>query len=220
MFCKTLMNSYLPSLGSCLTVLFGLASGAADADDVPAPLPTAVPATAPAVSANSAKEGVTFTDDSLGIVLEEMGYEVERNEFQDGTAYYYIKFSEDQASGVIRVNLSSNRMFVWFCVYLESFPKDQEFPQEVMTGLLTEYFTLKKDGEGTRRLYLNSYLSNSRLSRSLVRSQIKDLGAKVSNTRSLWDKDKWSAATEVAKQDVLARIIHGAKISSLSRSCL
>jgi hypothetical protein len=183
-----------------------LANATTQAEEAPAAIPAAV---APAVSAaNPAKDGAKFTNESLGTSLEEMGYDVKRFEYSSGQPYYRIAFSEGTFSGSIDIDLSPNEAFVWLSIYMQEYPKDQKFPPDVLAGLLggqgTEFFVMKKNGDGTNSLYLRSYLPNHRVTRTLLRSQIKDLGVTVVKTAPLWDKENWVSATEVAKQTVPA----------------
>jgi hypothetical protein len=97
-----------------------------DDDDAPKPKKPAPKATTGAL-----------TDESLGALLEKLGYEAKAQNSKTGT-YYSIEFEEDGWTFRYTVSLSPNKKFLWISTSVVTLSEGTKLPAETLLRLLEE----------------------------------------------------------------------------------
>jgi hypothetical protein len=109
-----------------------LASNPIKADDDPKPPPKpALPATVP-----------VLTDEALGVLLEQMGYEPKAQKAESGGPFYSVEFEQDGWTFRYTVSLSHNKKFLWVSTNVCTLAPEVEPSAEALLKLLEENYRI------------------------------------------------------------------------------
>jgi hypothetical protein len=92
-----------------------------------------------------------LTDESLGVMLEQLGFEPKASKTSSGGTYYNIEIDNDGWTFPYVVELSPNKKFVWISISVRTFSEGQQPSAEVFQKLLEE-----NDQNGPVKISFNS----------------------------------------------------------------
>src|SRR5947208_1669992 len=84
------------------------------------------------------KKGVTLTKESVGTLLEGMGYTVKEGKYSNGHPYFDIVQEQAGLAIPVRVALSPNGRNVWLHVNLTDLPPQDQIPVEALLNLFRQ----------------------------------------------------------------------------------
>ena len=177
--------------------LSGLA--AADNPANPAPVRTEV---RPAVG------GQTLTDESLKMLLDNLGYEPEVIKSTGGNPMYRLKLTRDGWEFMFYVSLSSDRTVLWMSAPLMTLPEASKIPAERLEKLLAKNFDIGPAHfciHGNRQLFLEKPIANRGLNASTLRIELDSFTSTIKETGPLWDLKTWTVAAPVDTARVPAK---------------
>ena len=118
------MNKLMTTLAAGLMAVVFLANSVkADDDDTPKLPPKPAPKAAPGA----------LTDESLGVMLEQMGFEVKTSKTSSGDPYYTIEIEHNGWTLPYTVELSPNKKWVWISISIFTLSEGQEPPADIFT---------------------------------------------------------------------------------------
>jgi hypothetical protein len=153
---------------------------------------------APVEGAAAQPAPAVLTIESLGSVLENMGYEVKTVKNSAGVPYYVLNLKRGTWTFIFEVSLSPNKAYLWLGVPLNVVPEGAVTgagPQ--LLRLLEENFNIAPTFfsyyPGSKRLLLQSAMENRDVTPAKLRARIDAMQDVVERTFPLWDTSKWVA---------------------------
>jgi hypothetical protein len=179
----------LGSIGIAAAVLLFIHAGWTAAADTPAPAPAAA-------SGASAKPPLAggVSNDALGDVLTNFGYEPQINTLPSGIKQYTITIDNADFKYVITMSLSENLKFVWLYCNLRTLTPQQRANSAQIVKLLQQnsnigpaFFACASDYTIT----LNLPVANEQITPKKIREALDSFMADTKDNQALWDPGKW-----------------------------
>ncbi|MBY0525281.1 MAG: hypothetical protein K2R98_17880 [Gemmataceae bacterium] len=141
----------------------------------------------------------TITDEHLGKMLEDMGFETKPGTYNNGARYYDIVVSGKDLDIPIRIGLSPNKRTIWLMCRLNEVPADVTVDQ--MKAVLAAVNS--KTGKMQFRLTGNSLkadqpMDNFGVTTTRLKREIDDFVAALNDTADIWGFKKPVPKTETA----------------------
>jgi hypothetical protein len=162
------MNKLMSILTAGLMTAVFLANPV-QADDDDSPKPPSKPAP---------KAEAALTDEALGVMLEQMGYEPKTQGDANGT-FYFINIEHNGWTLPYTVELSPNKKFVWTSISILTLPEGQQPTPEVLQKLMEQNDDLGPAKisyrKQSRKIMLSLPLLNRGVTPALFRDQLNSL---------------------------------------------
>jgi hypothetical protein len=146
---------------------------------------------AAASAQDTAKKGVVLTHESLGAMLENLGYDAKSN--KEGT-YYTIQENRSDFTFVYNVGLSSDKKNVWITSSLRQWRSD--VAKERFASLMAAadqyppaFFTYHPQTHWVR---LKLCVRNADITPAVLKEHIDQFKSCMQNTVKLWDPAQWT----------------------------
>ena len=130
-----------------------------------------------------------LTDESLGVMLEQLGFEPKANKTNSGSIFYNVDIEHEGWTLPYIVELSPNKKFVWISISICTLSEGQQPSAEVLQKLMEE-----NDRNGpakisfskqSRKIILALALFNHGITAKVVREQLTYLHGQVQTVSKL-----------------------------------
>lgn len=145
---------------------------------------------------------VALTVESLGTMLENMGYEPKIGQYSDGSKYISVLISRNTWTFGIGFDLSPDKSQIWLSSYLAEVKEPNSVKPEYLFKLLEAnnavwpcYFVYFTQSKG---LSLYRPLKNQDVKPALLKNTLESHMNAIESTAGLWDVSQWSGAPPAA----------------------
>src|SRR6266511_2065365 len=168
-------------------------SGLVRADEKPAETPK------PIAQAPKAENG-TITDEQLGKMLGDIGYEVKPGKYPGGAQYFDVVVAGKGFDFPVRLGLSPNKRCVWLMSYLGDVPADATADQlrDILRAVNSKTGKMQLRMTGTQ-LKAEQPLDNVAVTAARLKRELDDFAAALADTADVWGFKK--PAEKTAKTD-------------------
>jgi hypothetical protein len=153
------------------------------ADDDDSPKPPSKPAPKAAATA--------LTDESLGVMLEQLGLEPKTQNDKNGD-YYFINIEHNGWTLPYTVELSPNKKFVWISISILTLPEGQLPTGDVLQKLMEENDNLGPAKiayrKNSRKIMLSLPLLNRGVTPAIFREQLNSLNNQTQTVSKLCEE--------------------------------
>jgi hypothetical protein len=151
------------------------------------------------------KKGVTLTKESIGPMLEGMGYTVKEGKYSNGHPYFDIVQDHAGLSIPVRVAVSPNGRNVWLHVNVADLPPQDQIPVEVLLNLFRQNANTTGKAQFAVRgnnLMLMQPFENREVTPVLVRTELQDLCQITKNLEKDYNPKNWKPTEKTAVKTV------------------
>lgn len=149
-------------------------------------------AVAGSAGAQGPAAGHALTTESLGTMLENLGYEVKPWDNKKG---YGVTWKQDTWTFYANASVSTNGGVLWLVMPLGNVEDPAKAKLAAVFGLLTENDAIGplhfSYNTSNKRLYLNDPVPNVGVTPARLRKELEDMAAVLKRTEPMWDTAKW-----------------------------